>query len=92
LRLLAMRFSTSNWRKRLLSAYAKTALQTNNPKILSMGANLTCTWSEKLGAVAQLVARLVRNEKVRGSIPLSSTMCNVSRHRLLMCCVIVYSI
>ena len=25
------------------------------------------------GAVAQLVARLVRNEKVRGSIPLSST-------------------
>jgi hypothetical protein len=25
------------------------------------------------GAVAQLVARLVRNEEVRGSIPLSST-------------------
>ena len=27
----------------------------------------------RLGAVAQLVARLVRNEKVRGSNPLSST-------------------
>ncbi len=27
------------------------------------------------GAVAQLVARLVRNEKVRGSNPLSSTKC-----------------
>jgi hypothetical protein len=29
--------------------------------------------SELLGAVAQLVARFVRIEKVRGSIPLSST-------------------
>ena len=28
---------------------------------------------DSLGPVAQLVARLVRNEKVRGSIPLRST-------------------
>ena len=37
---------------------------------------LTCPvpfWNVWSGAVAQLVARLVRNEKVRGSIPLSST-------------------
>jgi hypothetical protein len=27
------------------------------------------------GALAQLVERFVRNEKVRGSIPLSSTLC-----------------
>ena len=31
--------------------------------------------------MAQLVARLVRNEKARGSNPLSSTLCDVSRHR-----------
>jgi hypothetical protein len=30
------------------------------------------------GAMAQLVARLVRNEKVRGSSPLSSTRSNPS--------------
>jgi hypothetical protein len=29
------------------------------------------------GAMAQLVARLVRNEKVRGSSPLSSTVLNM---------------
>jgi hypothetical protein len=34
------------------------------------------------GAMAQLVARLVRNEKVRGSSPLSST---IGEHRLIRC-------
>ena len=31
--------------------------------------------------MAQLVARLVRNEKVRGSSPLSSTICNMALTR-----------
>lgn len=33
----------------------------------------TASWSKRDGAVAQLGERLVRNEEVRGSIPLSST-------------------
>src|SRR5690606_3603923 len=36
---------------------------------------------EPLGAVAQLVARLVRIEEVRGSIPLSSTLEGLLEHR-----------
>lgn len=34
---------------------------------------LVCASAGALGAIAQLVERLVRNEKVRGSNPLSST-------------------
>ena len=40
------------------------------------------------GAVAQLVARLVRNEKVRGSNPLSSTTVSF----LQSCCVRLFSL
>ena len=37
------------------------------------------------GVVAQLVERLVRNEKVRGSIPLNSTKQNFEQKRLARC-------
>jgi hypothetical protein len=40
---------------------------------------------ETTGAVAQLVARLVRNEKVRGSSPLSSTSTDLGLPGLTAC-------
>ena len=42
-----------------------------------------CARSKRDGAVAQLGERLVRNEEVRGSIPLSSTIPKCTALRLL---------
>ena len=53
-----------------------TALETAEPPTASdsaVGGRVGCYPLGTLGAVAQLVARLVRNEKARGSNPLSST-------------------
>jgi hypothetical protein len=43
------------------------------PRVLTRGARSEIGPAPHGGAVAQLGERLVRNEEVRGSIPLSST-------------------